>query len=60
MGTKPHLHLGMQLIFNEEQVQGPKEIWIDMYQICKFLSHNRADVIKDKNDYRSVGLKKSL
>lgn len=42
MNCKPHLHLGMQLIFDECQVQGPKEIWIDLYQITKFLSHNRA------------------
>lgn len=60
MSTKPHLHLGMQLIFDEVQVQGPKEIWIDMYQITKFLSTNRAQVVKDGEDFKSVGLRKSL
>lgn len=61
MKTPPHLHLGMQLIFNETQVQGPKEIWIDMYQICMFLSANRAEVVKEKNnDYKSIKLKYSL
>ncbi len=61
MKTPPHLHLGMQLIFNEVQVQGPKEIWIDMYQICMFLSANRAEVVKQENkDYKSINLKHSL
>ncbi|MDD4316655.1 MAG: M23 family metallopeptidase [Clostridia bacterium] len=57
MKTKPHLHLGMQLIFDESQYQGPKEIWIDMYQICKFLSEYRSPVIKDSKDFKSVNLK---
>lgn len=57
MNTKPHLHLGMQLIFNEAQVQGPKEIWIDMYQVCKFLSNNRAQVVKDGEDFKSINIK---
>ena len=51
MNGKSHLHLGMQLIFDESQAEGPKEIWIDMYQISKFLSHNRETVIKQANEY---------
>lgn len=51
MKCAPHLHVGMQLIFDESQVKGPKEIWIDMYQIAKFLSHNRVTVQKSGNDY---------
>lgn len=58
MSCAAHLHIGMQLIFDEVQYQGPKEIWIDMYAITKFLSHNRAQVYKEGNDYRSINLKK--
>lgn len=55
MNTKPHLHIGMQLIFNEVQAEGPKEIWIDMYNICKLLSHNRATVTKKEDgDYIAI------
>ena len=27
----PHLHFGMQLIFDESQKEGNNEIWIDVY-----------------------------
>lgn len=57
MKGKPHLHLGMQLIFDECQVQGPKEIWIDMYEISKFLSKNRVEVEKTGEDYQSKNIK---
>ncbi|HHU43096.1 MAG: M23 family metallopeptidase [Bacillota bacterium] len=60
MNTKPHLHLGMQLIFDESQVQGMNEIWIDMYQISKFLSLNRAEVKKFDDDYKSVNIKRAI
>lgn len=60
MTCKPHLHIGMQLIFDECQIQGPREIWIDMYQITKFLSHNRAKVVKDGKEFKSINLKKSI
>lgn len=33
----PHLHFGMQLIFDESQVDSPNEIWIDVYHIIEFL-----------------------
>ena len=40
----PHLHFGMQLIFDESQVDSPNEIWIDVYQIIEFLMKNRSQV----------------
>lgn len=50
----PHLHFGMQLIFDESQVDGPNEIWIDVYQIVEFLKRNRSEVYmsnKETKDY---------
>ena len=50
----PHLHFGMQLIFDESQVDGPNEIWIDVYQIIEFLKKNRSEVYlsnKETKDY---------
>ena len=43
----PHLHFGMQLIFDESQKEGNNEIWIDVYQIVRFLSRSRSTVIRD-------------
>ena len=40
----PHLHFGMQLIFDDSQVDSPNEIWIDVYQIIEFLKKNRSEV----------------
>jgi len=42
--AKPHLHFGIQIIFDPSQEDGPGEIWIDCHQICRFLSKNRATV----------------
>ncbi len=39
-----HLHLGLQLIFDESQREGVNEIWIDVYPIVKFLAKNRSQV----------------
>ena len=44
----PHLHYGLQLIFDESQKDGSNEIWIDMYEITKFLETRRSEVVKDK------------
>ena len=38
----PHLHFGIQLIFHESQKEGEKEIWIDCYDIIKFLGTPEA------------------
>ncbi|MCI8412149.1 MAG: M23 family metallopeptidase [Clostridia bacterium] len=50
----PHLHFGMQLIFDESQVDSPNEIWIDVYQIIEFLKKNKSEVYisnKETKDY---------
>ncbi len=50
----PHLHFGMQLIFDDSQVDSPNEIWIDVYHIIEFLMKNRCEVYmanKETKDY---------
>ncbi len=43
----PHLHFGIQLIFDESQKECNSEIWIDCYDIVQFLSRNRSETVKD-------------
>lgn len=43
-----HLHFGLQLIFDESQRDGNQEIWVDVYELVKFLSQNRSEV--ERND----------
>lgn len=50
----PHLHFGLQLIFDEKQKDGVNQIWIDVYDIIDFLNKNKSAVYKaynDTNDY---------
>lgn len=42
----PHLHYGMQLIFDESLKDSPNQIWIDLYSITKLLSKNKCQVFK--------------
>lgn len=42
-----HLHFGLQLIFDESQKEGDQEIWVDCYQLVKFLYRNRSAVQRD-------------
>ncbi len=42
----PHLHFGLQLIFDESQKEGNNEIWIDCYELVKFLYRNRSETEK--------------
>lgn len=46
--TVPHLHFGLQLIFDESQKEGTNQIWLDVYNLVKLLSQNRATVVKDE------------
>ena len=43
----PHLHFGIQLIFDESQKEGTNEIWIDCYQLSKFLAMHRSETWRD-------------
>ena len=39
----PHLHFGMQLIFDESQKECLSEIWIDTYPLIRLLSSHRSE-----------------
>ena len=50
-----HLHFGMQLVFDESQKECLSEIWIDVYEIVRFLDNKRSEVKKNpetKDYYR--------
>ncbi len=51
-----HLHWGLQLIFDESQKEGNNEIWIDCYELTKFLYRNRSEVAKigDTREWKRV------
>lgn len=44
----PHLHFGMQLIFDESQKEGNNEIWIDVYNLYTLLEKNKSAVFKNE------------
>ena len=57
---EPHLHFGMQLIFDESQKDGNNEIWISCYELARFLSANRSETVKNqetKEYYRVCQMK---
>lgn len=43
----PHLHFGMQLVFDESQKECDNEIWINVYEIVKFLEHHKSPVVRN-------------
>ena len=51
----PHLHFGLQIIFDKSQKDGVNQIWIDTYELTKFLSSYSAPVKKsaDGKEYVS-------
>lgn len=44
-----HLHFGIQLIFDESQKEGNSEIWINPYQLVRFLRANQSETVKVEN-----------
>lgn len=42
-----HLHIGLQLIFDESQKEGNNEIWVDFYQLARFLHVNQSEVVRE-------------
>lgn len=53
----PHLHYGMQLIFDKSQKDGNNQIWIDMYELTDFLSKYRAQTVMTENERSSTAVK---
>ncbi len=47
----PHLHFGMQLVFDESQIDSANEVWIDVYNIIEFLKKNRSKGIKSDTSF---------
>lgn len=43
----PHLHFGLQLIFDESQKDGINQIWVDVYTLVEFLRKNSSKVYYD-------------
>ncbi len=46
----PHLHFGLQLIFDESQKDGENQIWLDVYDIVELLQKRRMPVEKQGED----------
>ena len=44
-----HLHFGIELIFDESQKECNNEIWIDCYNLCRFLRRNRSEIERDES-----------
>lgn len=42
-----HLHIGLELIFDESQKESDNEIWIDLYDISNLLSSNKSQVVRN-------------
>jgi murein DD-endopeptidase MepM/ murein hydrolase activator NlpD len=58
-----HLHFGIQLIFDESQKDGNTEIWINPYELTRFLCKNRSEVHKieeTKEWERTVHMKEEI
>lgn len=45
-----HLHLGLELIFDESQKESNNEIWIDLYAITKLLQKNQCEVVRNSEN----------
>lgn len=44
--NQPHLHFGLELIFDESQKDSNNEIWVSCYELVKFLNLNRCETYK--------------
>lgn len=58
-----HLHLGLQLIFDESQKEGAGEIWVDVYAITELLRKNTCEtyrVDETKEFYRKYDFDEPL
>ena len=45
--TESHLHIGLELIFDESQKECDNEIWIDLYAITNVIEKHKSAVLRD-------------
>ena len=45
--TESHLHIGLELVFNEKQKESDNEIWIDVYAITSLLEQHQSAVLRN-------------
>lgn len=45
--TESHLHIGLELVFNEKQKESDNEIWIDISAITGVLEHHQSAVLRN-------------
>lgn len=51
----PHLHFGLQLIFDESQKDGINQIWIDVFALTELLRKNQSYVERNENgEYQRI------
>ena len=58
-----HLHLGLQLIFDDSQKDGPNQIWIDLYDITRLISSRRVQTVRNdetKEYTRAYGFREAI
>lgn len=42
-----HLHIGLELVFDESQKESDHEIWVDLYAIMQLLEKNKSSVVRN-------------
>ena len=42
----PHLHFGLELIFDESQKESDNEIWVDLYALTLLLENHKSETIR--------------
>ena len=49
-----HLHFGLQLVFDESQKECNSEVWIDVYDLVRLLSHHRCSYKKTEDGWQRI------
>lgn len=42
----PHLHIGLELIFDESQFESDNEIWVNLYPLMQLLAQHQSETIR--------------
>ena len=48
--SQPHLHMGLQIIFDGQPRESDNELWIDIYALLDLLERNRSTVVRAEGE----------